>query len=283
MWRRSILPKPDSSTMLRGAMGIFDFFKKSDATTGDKKGSVPPPGKVPSAKKIASYAKTVSDKRAQTYDRAEAIEALTEMRSPEAAEALLRRFTISIDPSITDQEEKDSAYRGILAAGKDAVPRVLEFCQRAEVLTWGIRILRDLLSKAEYKDELLKLADSFDVEYARNVEPKLQVISALEEVKGDDVRLAVERFLEDANETVRFHAVQTTFAQDDIGSVEPLVKLLESEESIRIKNKVCEGIVVKKWKVPAELVGRAQKALEEGSDYAVGRDGSVSRDGGFSM
>lgn len=248
-------------------MGLFDFFKKS--------GSTPPPGNAPS-KKVAGPAKVVADKRAQTYDRIEAIRELAEMKTGEAAEALLKRFTFSIDPSITDQEEKESAYEGIVDVGKDALEPVRAFCKRAEVLTWPIRILRAILDDDEYKEELLRLADEFDTEYARNVEPKLQVVSALAEVRGDDVREAVERFLEDVNETVRFHAVETTFAQSKKDSIPALVALLEQEESVRIKNKVCEGFITKSWKVPSELMPKVKAALRD-VDFHVDDAGSLAR------
>lgn len=256
-------------------MGIFDFLKK---------GSTPPPPNKPQlSKKVAGPAKTVADKRAQTYDRAEAIRTLADMKTAEAAEALLKRFTFSIDPSITDQEEKESAYLGIVACGDEVVPAVVEFCEKAEVLTWPLRILREVLDDDGYKTELLALAEGFDTEYARNVEPKLQVVGALAEVKGDDVRTAIERFLEDTNENVRFTAVQSTFAQASEESIEPLVKLLEQEESIRIKNTVCAGFVTKGWKVPGELVDRVKRALSDVEDYALGKDGSIKQDGGYSI
>lgn len=257
-------------------MGIFDFLKK---------GSTPPPaaGKTSGNKKIASHAKVVADKRAQTYDRQESIAALVEIGGLEAAEALLKRFTFTIDPSITDQDEKETAFSGIVKVGKEAAPAVVLFCKRAEILTWPIRILRSVLSDDEYKEELLALADSFDTEYARNVEPKLQVINALSEVKGEDVVKSVQRFLDDVNESVRFSAVQTLFAQGNEDSVEPLVALLESEESVRVKNKVCDGFVSAGWIVPQPLLERAQKATRDLDDYVIKGDGKVSRESGFSI
>jgi len=248
-------------------MGLFDFFKKS--------GSTPPPGNAPS-KKVAGPAKLVADKRAQAYDRQEAIRELGAMKTAEAAEALLKRFNFSIDPSITDQEEKESAYEAIVDVGKEALEPVRNFCKRAEILTWPIRILRAVLEDDEYKEELLRLADEFDIEYARNVEPKLQVVSALAEVRGEDVRSAVERFLEDANETVRFHAVESTFAQSKKDSIPALVALLEQEESVRIKNKVCEGFITKSWKVPSELMPTVKQALRD-VDFRVDDAGSLAR------
>lgn len=249
-------------------MGLFDFLKK---------GSNPPTAANSYSKKVAGPAKIVGDKRAQTYDRAEAIRQLADLKTAEAAEALLRRFTFSIDPSITDQEEKEAAFEGIVTVGEAAVPAVRAFCEKAEVLTWPLRMLRSILDDAAYKAELLALAESFDTEYSRNVEPKLQVVAALEDVHGEDVRAALERFLEDVNETVRFHAVQSTFAQSSPESVEALLKLLEAEESVRIKNKVCEGFSQKGWKIPEALRERAQKALSDVFEFRMQADGAFAR------
>jgi hypothetical protein len=253
-------------------VGLFDFMKKK---------SGPPPadgGKAaPVDRRVAGPGKVAADKRAQTYDRMEALQQLAEMKTPDAAAALLKRFTFVIDPSITDQEEKDVAFQGILAAGEDCVPAVLEFCVKAEALTWPLKILRELLEDDAFEENLIDLLVRFDTAYARNVEPKIQVIQALEEVVSEDVREAVAPFLEDVNETVRFHAVQTTFAQNNAESVPALVKLLETEESVRVKNKVAEGLLFRGWVLPAELRDATRQALHDTVEYGVGPDGKVVR------
>ena len=250
-------------------MGFFDFLRKSS----------PPPagGAAPSDKKVAGPARVAADKRAQTYDRIEALQQLAEMKSGEAAAALMKRFTFVIDPSITDQEEKDIAFQGVVAAGEDAVPAVLEFCAKAEALTWPMKILRELLEDDEYREELIELLGRHDTEYARNVEPKLQIIAALEAVVDDDVREAVAPFLEDVNETVRFHAVQTTFAQNNEACVPALVTLLEAEESVRIKNKVAEGISFRGWILPEALRAKTSATLRDTGGYSVGPDGKIKK------
>ncbi|WP_437681252.1 HEAT repeat domain-containing protein [Sorangium sp. So ce131] len=230
---------------------------------------------------MAGPAKVVADKRAQTYDRLDAIQSLAAMKNADAAAALLRRFTFSIDPSITDQEEKDLAFRGIVDAGKDAVPAVVEFCLKAEALTWPLKILRELLDEAAYRIELVRLLERFDTEYARNVEPKQQLIVALGDIQGDDVRVAVERFLEDVNETVRFHAVQTIFAQGNEASVPALVKMLADEESVRVKNKVAEGLLSRGWTVPTELRSSTNQALQDSNGFSVGPDGKLRKGAGY--
>jgi hypothetical protein len=262
-------------------VGLFDFMKKKSVppagTSEGKEAKAAPPDK-----RVAGPAKVAGDKRAQTYDRMEALQQLADMKTPDAAPALLRRFTFVIDPSITDQEEKDVAFQGILAAGKDAVPAVLDFCVKAEALTWPLKILRELLDDAVYEESLIELLERFDTEYARNVEPKIQVIQALEETVSETVQEAVAPFLEDVNETVRFHAVQTTFAQNNAGSLPALVKLLESEESVRVKNKVAEGLLFRGWALPAELREPTRKALQETASFTVGPDGKIVRASGSS-
>ena len=97
-------------------MGLFDFFKAK----GDGKGD---DGKKKKSSPAAKWAEAAGSKRAQAYDRQEAIQELTKLATADAVEALLKRFTFATDPSITDQEEKELAFEGILKAGKDAIRR----------------------------------------------------------------------------------------------------------------------------------------------------------------
>ena len=253
-------------------MGLFDFLKKK---------STPPPagaaGGGPVDKKVVGPGKTAGDKRAQTYDRMEAIQSLADMKTPDAAAALLKRFTFVIDPSITDSEEKEVAFQGIIAAGKECVPAVVEFCLKAEQLTWPLKILHELLDDEAYEEELIDLLATFDTEYERNVEPKVQVIQALEEVISEDVREAVAPFLEDVNETVRFHAVAATFAQNNLESLPAMVKLIVEEESVRVKNKVAEGLLFRGWVIPPDLREATAKGLRDTGGYSLGADGKLVR------
>jgi len=260
-------------------------------------------------RKLAGLAKTSTNKRAQAYDRDEALRGLCALGTPQAAEVLLKRFTFSIDPSITDQEEKALAFDGIVRVGEgsagkrpdgsepktdDGQPAALSpeevvelreavvqstrgFCQRAENLTWPLKVLRELLDDEAYEAELCRLLEAYDTEYIRNVEPKVNLITALEEVIADRVREVVEVYLEDVNETVRFHAVQTTFRQGNPSSIPALVRLLEQEESVRIKNKVAEGMMRLDWAVPAELRETFAKALADAYEYRMNADGRVAK------
>jgi HEAT repeat protein len=238
-------------------MGVFDIFKK--------KGDAAPRQK--SDREIARLARLVGDKMSQNYDRQEAIEELSRMANAEGVTVLLKRFDWTLDPSITDQEEKDATARGIVGAGEAALEPLRAYCARAESLTWPLKILQQISSEEDVVDELLGILDQFDTEYVRNPEPKVQLIAILAEYASEDVREAVEPFLQDASEPVRFHAVTTTFAMNNPASVPSLVAALVEEESLRVKNRIAQGFVERKWPVPPELTEACSEALPE--DYRL--------------
>ncbi len=284
-------------------MGLFDFFKKRD--NGDPATEA---GK-PKDKKLASLSKKASDKRSQPYDRDEAIRALIEIGTHEAAEALLKRFKLNVDPSITDQEEKQLAFEGIVLigrgtqgkrvsdAGKDpkeisadpltddevaelrkaVIQATREHCERAENYTWPLKVMRELLEDEPHEEELLSLLARFDTEYTRNVEPKVNLLATMEDVHSDAVRLAVEEYLDDVNDTVRFHAVETTFKQGNEASLPALVEMMKNEEAVRIKNKVAEGLIRLGWTVPEALREELRDALRDAYEYTMTDSGQVKK------
>jgi hypothetical protein len=248
-------------------MGLFDIFKGKKAQ--DAEG-----GK---ANPAAKWAEKAADKRAQNYDRQEAIAELAEMGTAEAAAALLRRFTFNMDPSITDQEEKDGAYEGILAAGKAALDPVRAFAAKAESVAWPIKILKALLDEEACVEELLAWLSRWDTEYAKFIDPKLQILAALEGYQHDSILPKVEPFLEDVNEEARFQAVATIVAQGKEAAVPALLRALEAEESIRVKNKILDGFIARGWAVPEDQLPASRKALPP--DYNIDAQRLVKRRG----
>jgi hypothetical protein len=246
-------------------MGIFDFLsKKSDA----------PPR--PSQKEIARLERLLGNKLSQNFDRQEAIQELSRMGTAQAASALLKRFDWVLDPSITDQEEKESCMHGIVAAGEDALEPIREYCKKAESLTWPLKVLRGIVTdEAQAAQELLGILDQFDTEYVRNAEPKVQIIQALEAYPSDDVRVAVEPFLTDMSEPVRFTAVTTLFAVNDSASAPAMIEALGTEESRRVQNRIAQGLADKGWDIPAESSAGVAKVLPPG--FVVAGGGKVQR------
>jgi hypothetical protein len=203
-------------------------------------------GKGPGA--VKKHAEKATNKRAQAQDRWEAISALAGMATPEAVEALLPRFKFVIEPSITDGEEKDLAFRGILAAGSGAVPPIVAYLKTAESISWPLKMLDQLAGTEEVVGHLTGLLASMDTEYERDPQRKIQVLSALEERKDPRIVEAALRFLDDANETVRFQAAGAIFNQDDAESAkQTLLNQLATEDSVRIRVRLCEGLNARQW------------------------------------
>jgi len=242
-------------------MGLFDIFKSKDAPKGDEK-------------ELLRLQKMVSNKLSQNLDREDALVRLGEIGTPAAAKVLLTRFNWTLNPSIKDQEEKEQAVRGIVAAGDGALEAIRSYCIRAETLTWPLKALRQVVGEERYEGELLSLLDEFDTDYMRDPAPKVQLMQALSEFSSDDVRVAVEPFLQDLSEEVRFAAVATVLGCQNPDSVESLVAALVDEESLRVKNRICTGIVEQGMTVPAELIAKARGTFPPG--FTVAENGAVS-------
>jgi thioredoxin-like negative regulator of GroEL len=228
-------------------MGLLDMFSR----------------KGPGA--IRKHAARVGNKRAQNPDRWESIHALAAMRSVEAVEGLLRRFTFRMDPSITDQEEKDAAFHGIVAAGDVAVEPVREFLHRADAISWPLKMLEQLLPPEEVVRELLDLLARMDTEYERDPEKKIQLLAYLEDRQDPRIVPAVTPFLDDVNETVRFHAAGAIFAQNDPEHAkEALLDVVAKEESMRVRARILDGFLEREWPIPKERIEAVRPKLPGG-------------------
>src|SRR5687768_6639669 len=172
-------------------------------------------GKKSDSAQLKKWAERAQNRRAQAIDRWEAIQALVNAKSPEAVEALLPRFTFYVDPSITDQDEKDLAFDGIVAVGEGAVEPVVAFLRRADSISWPLKMLDRILGAEAVVEKLLELLAGMDTEYERDPQRKIQMLAALEERVDPRIASVAVRFLQDANETVRFHAAGAVLAQTE--------------------------------------------------------------------
>lgn len=211
---------------------------------------------------VEKHAARVADKRAQAPDRWESIQTLGAMKSGDAVAALLPRFTYNADPSITDQEEKEETFRLIVETGEPAIEPVLAFLRRsADSLGWPLKLLDRLMPHERVVHELLELVGALDTEYSRDPSRKVQLLQALEERRDARIPAAVVRFLEDVNESARFHAAAALFAQEDLADVRPAaLRALAAETSMRVRGRMLEGFAERSWDVGPERA-KIEKAL----------------------
>jgi len=224
---------------------------------------------------LRKHAERVANKRAQPLDRWEAIEALCKVGTSEAVAGLLPRFTFYVDPSITDQEEKDAAFDGIVRAGEAALEPVVAFLRKAESISWSVKILDRLVPGEQVVGHLVQLLSGMDIEYERDPQRKIQVLATLEERRDPRIAAAVARFLQDASEPVRFNAVGATLAQAEAAEHQSaLVDCACAEESVRVRNRILDGFVAQKWRVDARR-DELSKRLPAG--YSLDASGAVQK------
>jgi HEAT repeat protein len=132
-------------------------------------------------------------------------------------------------------------------------------------------VLRQIVPSEELVSELLGLLEQFDTEYMRNPEPKIQLVSMLEEHPSPQVRDAVKPFLTDVNESVRFHAAGTLFRMANEDTVSALVEALAEEESLRVKNRIARGLQQGGWKLSPALAEKCTAALPTGFEVQDGK------------
>ena len=199
---------------------------------------------------LKKHGARVTNRRAQNPDRWESIRVLSQMRTEAAVEALLGRFTIRVDPTITDQEERDLAFHGILEAGEVAIELVKRFMGTADSIDWPLKILTELLPEAEVNDALLEVLGSMSTDYERDPHKKIQLVATFEERHDSRVVEAVTPFLDDVNETVRFHSVGAIVAQQERDQAkDALLEAFAKEESVRVRARIADAFIDHGWEV----------------------------------
>jgi HEAT repeat protein len=237
-------------------MGLFDVFK------GGGSG-------------LQKHLTRVANKRAQKHERWESIQVLASDGSDEALRALLTRFNVRVDPSITDGEEKNAAFLGVVQNGEAALAPVRDFLESSETLAWPLKILKELQTEEEVTTILLEVLAEMDTEYERDPQKKIDVIASFEERKDPRIVEAVTRFLEDMNETVRFYVVGAILAQDDPdAALEAITTALIAEESVRVRIRMLDGYIEHSWTL-GDVKDKASKKMPTG--YTLGKKGEVRK------
>ncbi len=206
-------------------MGLLDLFKRDTGTS----------------RALDKHAQRVANRRAQSPDRWASIQALAEIGGADAVRALLPRFSYYVEPSTVDQEEKELAFKVIVDQGPEAMSAVTEHLARAESISWDLKVLDAVLPADQVIGHLLNLLAPMGIDYERDPQRKIQVLATFAERKDPRILEAVLRFIGDANEAVRFHAVEAILAQDTAPEHKAaLQKHAENEESLRIRNLIAK-------------------------------------------
>ncbi len=173
-----------------------------------------------------SLGKKVTEKFGPPENRQGAIEELGAMRTEAAIDALLARFTIRIDPGITDDEEKHRVLDLVVAAGKVSLEPIKRFLAARDEITWPLEALGELLTEQELIQILCGALNRAAVEYSRTSEKKVLLLHALSHHRSPDAVPAALPFLDDMDDDVRIAAAQVL-----CGQLQPLPEGASAEET----------------------------------------------------
>jgi HEAT repeat protein len=183
-------------------------------------------------KKIARLQKKLLEKYGPPENRQGAIHELGELKTEAAVEALLMRYTIRVDPGITDDEEKQTVLQLILDAEDAALPPIKRFILSRDEIAWPLKALSDLVPEHEVVKFLVEAARKIASEYSRVPEKKVLLLHALAAHKGPEVGPAALPFLDDMDDEVQIAAAQVIATQADDAGREPLIQqLLKAHEA----------------------------------------------------
>src|SRR5438105_10474001 len=173
----------------------------------------------------AKLQKKATEKYGPPENRQGAIEELGEMRTPRAIEALLMRYTVRVEPGITDDEEKQRVLALVHQAGAAiAVPVLKKFILGRDEVSWPLKGLSDLLPESEVVAFLIEALRKAANEYSRVPEKKVLLLHALAQHKSPEAVPAARPFLDDMDDEVQIAAAQAMAVPKDETAREPLLQ-----------------------------------------------------------
>lgn len=190
----------------------------------------------------------------QSMDRWGALEKLRDRGDEEAIFALCKRFSITCDKSIEDQQEKDWTVSTLVTLGQDkALAPLRRYMKGAKQLGYALKALQQLTTE----DKILEVIDELLAEeepgYVRDPKRRIDIIEWLGEWDVSPALIAkrVMPYIEDFDENVRFKSVETISRKPDPIAAETVCRAMvrESEESKRFQVRCAELIASQSWPV----------------------------------
>lgn len=204
----------------------------------------------PSERQIQRALKQVIQMHGEAATRVGAMERLASWRTPEAAAALLRRFTVQTPQASMDLEEKQYAVKLLVGMGRVAVEPILDYLNVEPDVTYPVRALREILPSDEFHKCLTDTLSNLSTGYTRWPEAKAVFIAHLSDEAFSQVAEAVFRSLEDEDDDVCIAAIDYLARNGDETIREKLLQLfLDAESRPRVRGRILDHFCEKEWPV----------------------------------
>jgi hypothetical protein len=217
-------------------MGLFDFFLNED-------------------KKIQRHIRRLTNRDAQPEDRDASARWLAENGSEAARLGLLQRFDLALEHHMKDTAEKDTHYALLVSIGQPMVEPTKRWLRTCKTFAMPLKLLEALAGRDAAIEAVF---DMLDVEYVHGEfkpEKKRDLLIWLADVRDGRIVGKVARFLEDFDEGARYAAAEAIGVQDGEEGRAPMFAALTNprEESNRLRVRLAEIFVNRRWAVPADV------------------------------
>lgn len=204
----------------------------------------------PSERQIQRALKQVTQMHGEAATRVGAMERLASWRTPEAAAALLRRFTVRTPQASMDLEEKQYAVRLLSEMGMTALEPIYFFLKTEPDVTFPIQALKNILTPEEFSRTLSEILAGLSGEYSRWPEARAVMIAHLPDEAYPGVYDIVSRFLEDEDDDVCIAAIDYLARNGDEAVRERLIQLfLDAENRPRVRGRILDHLCEREWPV----------------------------------
>lgn len=192
----------------------------------------------------------------QSLDRWGALEKLRDRGDDDAIFALCKRFSITADKSIDDQQEKDWTVSTLVSLGQDRVLAPLRrYMKGAKQLGYPLQVLRQLTTEDKIVEVIDELLASEEPGYVRDPKRRIDIIEWLGEWDAS-AKIVVPRvlpYVEDFDENVRFKSIETISHKPDASAAETICRAMvrDEEESKRFQVRCADLLAEQGWSVGA--------------------------------
>jgi hypothetical protein len=204
----------------------------------------------PSERQIARAMKQATQPHGDAGMRVGAMERLAGWKTPAAAAALLRRFTMQVPQASMDFDEKQYTVRLLVEMGQPAVEPILHFLVSEPDVTWPLHALSELLPPQEFTQTVRGILEKLAGSYTRWPEAKKVMIEQLSDDAFPLVREVVQRYLDDDDDDVCIAAIDYLARCGDDDVREHLLKVfLDAESRPRVRGRILDHFVEREWPV----------------------------------
>ncbi len=194
-----------------------------------------------------------TNKLAQQPDRWGALEKLREDGSDDAIFGLCKRWSVTSNKGVEDEQEKNWVVDVLSEKGEASLPGLIRYMKSAETLSHPLRVLEKIASHEKQLAVIDELLAAEPPGYVRMPDKRIDLVKWFTEHKGmsdDEVIGRIAPYVVDFDENSRFTAIEGLGAKDPEKIAKPLIDALlrPEEESGRIKRTILE--VLERTKAP---------------------------------